>query len=282
VAPSEGTRNVVSLSGHLDLVCAARAGGSTYIAAQSFAAPFHLSKAYWNDGILLVHVVNQTAGYFGGDTLAVRATVESGASVLLSSPSAARFHPSSGREVRLDQRFEVRAGGFLDVFPEITIPQRDFRARQDTQIHLDPGGEMLFLETLAPGRVASGETFAFDRFSWRTDVQLGGKLIHRERATLESKGKGLAGLRAFGPAGYYAGLLVISPKTETWTAETAREIAALGEGLSAHLGASRLSAGGWSVRVLAEDALALRAVLARVRAYVYQRLDRPLPGVRRY
>ncbi len=266
------------LRGNFQLACAARADGSTHVARQAFAAPFHLSKTYWNEGILLVHVINQTAGLFGGDTMAAHVTVEPGASVLLSSPSAARFHPSAGRTVRLEQRLEIRTGAFLDVFPEISIPQRDSRAAQRTQIDVEPGGELLYLETLAPGRVASGETFAFTEFAWRTDVRLGSRLIHRERVRLAPGEKSLAPLRAFHPAGYYAGLLVISPKSEAWSVDFAHEIAAFGE----HIAATRLPAGGWSIRALCADALTLRRTLERVRACLYQRLDRPLPDPRRY
>jgi len=266
------------LQGNFQLACAARADGSAYVARQAFAAPFHLSKTYWDDGILLVHVINQTAGLFGGDTLTAHVTVEPGASVLLSSPSAARFHPSAGREVRLEQRLEVRAGGFLDVFPEISIPQRDSRAAQRTRIDVEPGGELLYLETLAPGRVASGETFAFEQFAWRTEVRLGSRLVHRERARLAPGDKSLAPLRAFHPASYYAGLLVISPKGEAWPADFARDIATLG----GHVAATRLPAGGWFIRALCADALTLRRTLQSLRACLYQRLGRSLPDPRRY
>ena len=276
--PENNSHGEPGLSGHFELTCAARANGSTYLAHQSFAAPFHLSKTYWNDGILLVNVINQTAGLFGGDRLTTRIVIEPAARVLLSSPSAARFHPSAGREVRLEQQIEVRAGAFLDVFPEISIPQRDSRAWQQTQIDVQPGGELLYLETLAPGRVASGESFAFTQFAWHTDARFGGRLIHRERANLAPSDRSLAALRAFHAASYYAGLLVISPKSEAWPIDFAHEIAALGP----HVAATRLSAGGWSIRALSPDALTLRRTLHDLRACVYRRLERPLPDARRY
>ena len=71
----------------------------------------HLSKSYWDGEILLVNVINQTAGIFGGDRIMTHVIVQPGARVLLSSPSAARFHPSQGSESRLEQTFEIRAMG---------------------------------------------------------------------------------------------------------------------------------------------------------------------------
>jgi len=271
-----------ALSGDFQLVCSRRVDGTTYVSRQSFAAPFHLSKTYWNDRILLVHVINQTAGLFGGDVVKTSIVVEPGARVLLSSPSAARFHPSGGREVRIEQRFEIRAGGFLDIFPEITIPQRDSRAVQATRIEVEPGGEVLYLETLAPGRVASGETFEFSRFAWRTDVLLARRLVHRERSSLSPTDGSLAGLRALFPASYYAGLVVMSPCSESWGVDFSREVGALGEGKSAAIGATRLPAGGWSIRILADDAVTLRNAIGRLREILYRRLGRPLPDARRF
>jgi urease accessory protein len=231
--------------------------------------------------VLLVHAINQTAGLFGGDEMNVHVKVEPGASVLLSSPSAARFHPSRGREITLDQRFDVQAGARLDVYPEISIPQRDSCALQRTQFDVEPGGELLYLETVAPGRVASGEAFAFSRFAWRTDVRLAGRLIHRERTALTPGDVSMAGLRSFSPADYYGGLLVISPVSEKWEMDFAHEAGGLSrEGLA--VGATRLTAGGWSMRVLAADALRLRSAIARLRELVYAGLRRPLPDARRY
>ena len=75
-----------SLNGNLHLVCSASPERGTYLAAQSFSAPIHVSKAYWNGEMLLVNVVNQTAGIFGGDAITSHIVVEPGARVLLSSP----------------------------------------------------------------------------------------------------------------------------------------------------------------------------------------------------
>ena len=270
------------LSGNLHLVCAAHPDRGTFLAEQSFSAPIHLSKSYWDGHTLLVNVVNQTAGIFGGDSISSRVAVGPGARVLLSSPSAARFHPSHGRESRLDQAFAISSGGFLDVYPEISIPQRDSRSFQRTSIRLEPGAELLYLETLAPGRVASGETFAFDRYAWSTDVAVAGRLVHRERAAISPRDpSSVAGLRALHPASYYAGMLLISPIAESWATDFPHAVAKLSAGLAANIAASKLNAHGWSIRILAADSLALRESIRLVRELVYARLARALPNLRR-
>jgi urease accessory protein len=269
------------LSGNLRIVCASSPERGTYLAEQSFSAPLHLSKAYWNGEALLVNVINQTAGIFGGDRIMTHVVVQPGARVLLLSPSAARFHPSQGREALLEQNFDVACGGSLDVFPEIAIPQRDSRSFQKTMIRVERGGELLYLETLAPGRVASGEAFAFSSYRWSTDVSLAGRLVHRERATITPGGVSLAGITAFFPTSYYAGLILISPDSEGWTTDFAHRVAAIRKDDSIEVAASKLREGGWSVRVLARDSLSLRETILKLRQLIYGLLGKTVPDLRR-
>ena len=183
--------------------------------------------------------------------------------------------------MRLEQSFRVGAGAFLDVFPELSIPQRGSRSSQATVIDVERGGELLYLETLAPGRVASGESFAFARYAWRTDIRWAGRLVHRERADLMPGDSSLTGLKTLFPVSYYASLIVISPCSEAWGTDFAHEIGALDEEAAVRIGASGLCAGGWSIRLIAMDGLALRRSLERVRTVLYQRLKRPLAMARR-
>ena len=61
------TENAPALRGHLHLAAGMRANGETYLARQSFRAPFHLSKPYWDGHVLHVQLVNSTAGILAGD-----------------------------------------------------------------------------------------------------------------------------------------------------------------------------------------------------------------------
>jgi len=271
----------LALTGNLHLVFASDPLRGTFLAAQSFSAPMHLSKTYWNGETLLVNVVNQTAGVFGGDRIVTQVVVESGAHVLFTSPSAARFHPSHGREARLLQAFDIRAGGSLDIFPEISIPQRDSRSFQKTDIRIEPGGELLYLETLAPGRVASGETFAFARYSWSTDLRLADRLVLRERASITPHDSSLAGLTALFPASYYAGIVLISPASENWPPDFAHRVSTVGEANSLIVAASKLCSGGWSFRLLTRNSLSLRRGITGLRRLIYERLGRQVPDPRR-
>ena len=252
------------LCGHLDLVCAADAHGRTFIREQSFRAPFHLSKPYWDGHALIVQIVNPTAGVFAGDVLTSRVSVERGARLLLTTPGANRIHAMPSGRASLDQHFSVADGGWLEVMPELFIPQAQCRYRQRTSIDVAAGGEMFFVETLAPGRVARGENFAFTEIDWKFELRHAGRLIARERFVLQPSDESTAPLRRPFATGYYASCHVItaciSQDHEVW-----RAIHDISSG-NALVGVSRLVAGGSTIKILAADSIALTRTLRAVRS----------------
>src|SRR5882757_3267815 len=158
------------LQGHLHLVCALDTRGVSHLRSQSFRAPMHISKPHLDAETLVVNVINPTAGLLAGDEVKCDITVEAGARLVLTTPSAARSHRMRAGRAVLVQDFRVAAGGFLDVWPELFIPQAGTRYHQRTTAQVEAGGTLLLAEMLAPGRVASGEAFAYEWLRWETDV----------------------------------------------------------------------------------------------------------------
>src|SRR5476649_850599 len=101
-------------SGHLTLRAEARAHGRTALATQSFRAPFHVSKPYWDADTrtLLVQVVNPTAGILAGDRLESAIAVDAGAALLVTTPSASRIFQMKAGTAECRQHFTVAAGGW--------------------------------------------------------------------------------------------------------------------------------------------------------------------------
>ncbi len=277
--PLSDFRPPTFLHGHLDLTCAVRADGQTFIRAQSFAAPIHLSKPHLDEGVLVVNVVNPTAGLFAGDRIRVRVAVESGARVLLTAPSASRAHRAVSGDARVEQEFRVARGAWLESWPEMFIPQSGARYRQRTVVRVEEGGGLLLIEMIAPGRTASGEVFAFGELDWETELFLGGGKIARERYTLTPESPTLTAVRARFPEAYYASCLALSPRL-TQDSACWRHLHELHED-AAWVGVSALVRGGWAVRVLAEGSVALRKKIAAVRREIYAALGERAPGLRR-
>jgi urease accessory protein len=238
-----------------------------------------LSKPHQDEDTLVVNVVNPTAGLLAGDRVSYDVSVESGARVLLTAPSASRAHRIVEGDARMLQEFRVAAGGWLESWPEMFIPQGGARYRQQTTLRVEEGGGVLFIEMLAPGRTASGEVFAFAELDWEMELFLGEVKIARERYTLTPESPALAAMRAQFSEPYYASCFVVSPhlsaQSGCW-----RRIHDL-QHEAAWVGCSALGQGGWAIRVLAAGSIALRKTIGALRHEIYAALGRRAPGLRR-
>lgn len=258
---------MADFSGHLAIRAAARADGRTVLAEQSFRAPYHLSKPYWDTDArtLLVQVVNPTAGILSGDRLESKISVEGGASLLATTPSASRVFKMKDGRAECRQHFDVGAGGWLEVLPEPLVPHRGSTYHQVTQIDITPGGGLFFVDQLMPGRVAHGEAWEWSKLVLETTLRIGGELILRER--FDQTGaelKALSTLSGSGPTACFGNALLIgeAPADSSRWLDPVRALH--GEGL--WMGVSSLRRGGWSIKFVARDGLLLRATVKALRS----------------
>ncbi len=266
---------MAEFSGHLSLRAAARAGGRTVLAGQSFRAPYHISKPYWDAeaGVLLVQVVNPTAGILSGDRLESSIAVEPGAAVLVTTPSASRIFQMKSGVAESRQHFTVAAGGWLEVMPEPLVPHRGCSYRQVTRIDVEEGGELFFADLLMPGRVAHGEAWEWKRLCLESEVRLGGELILRER--FEQTGADLhelAQLAGSGSGACFGNAVLVTAPAEGEAGWREAVSALHGGGL--WIGVSPLRRSGWSIKLVAADSVKLRQGLRDVRRILTAHLPR--------
>lgn len=280
--PVVGGPSALAVSGGVELLCGADDSGRLLIKRQRFQPPVHLGKAYFDDesNTLLVHLACPTAGLLEGDELTCDVTIEKGGSLVLTTPGSTRAHFMRSGLAKVRQRFQIEDGGFLEFAPETLILQRASRLLQDTTVSLAPEAELLFLESIAPGRVASGEVFEFDEFTNRFRVEREGSPVVLERFRVRSDAPDSAPWRSAFPTPYYAAFHLFSPKLEEQLS-CRRAIHDLqSENLLA--GATRLHHGGWTVKLLAADSVTLRQAIAFTRQRLYEELGRVAPSFRRY
>lgn len=256
-----------SFSGHLSLHAAVREHGRTVLAAQSFRAPFHVSKPYWDTttGTLLVQVVNPTAGILAGDRLESAIAVQRDAALLVTTPSASRVFRMRSGDAECRQEFTVSAGGWLEVLPEPLVPHRGSRYRQVTRIEVEPGSQLFFVDQLLPGRIAHGEAWSWDRLCLDLSVRVAGELVLRER--LDQGGDELRALARFAGSGEtacFANAVLIDPGAGEASPPWRAELAALHRD-GVWFGVSALRRGGWSLKCVAPDSMRLRLTLREVR-----------------
>ena len=273
------------MTGHLHLTVVANpTTGRSFLGEQSHRAPMHVGKGHWDADarVLTVHAVNATAGLFAGDAVDWRVRVEAGARLRLVGPSATRVHRAARGgiettdEATATQVFTVDAGGWLEVWPELFIPQAGSRCRQTTRVGVARGGRLLFCEGLAPGRVAMGEAWAFRSLRWATDIVYDGWPVARERWRMQPAAQpaSTAGWRDAGTsmgtdAPFYGTVFLVAEGIDAaqpgW--QRLHDLPAEGERPTPlWIGVSRLPrAAGWMVKVLARDGAVLRRTLGLIR-----------------
>lgn len=156
----------------------------TILTHRSLGGLFHLSKTYWDHSMLLAQLINPTAGVFNGDEMLLEVDMQPNTKVSLISPSATRFYAMKSIGAKITQNFHVGKQAFLEYRPDYSIPHAQSKVSQSNHIYLEDQSRLFFIERFMPGRVATGEQFAFKAFSSQTKIYYKKKPIMIERMSL--------------------------------------------------------------------------------------------------
>jgi len=134
-----------------------------------------------------VHLHNVSGGVLAGDRLALDVEVEAGATAQITTTGATRLyrHREGAADSEHHSRFTVGEGALLEYLPDAVIPYAGSRHVQRTEIRLGRGATLFWWEVLAPGRLAAGERFAFERLRIHTEIHAGSRPVLRENFLLE-------------------------------------------------------------------------------------------------
>ncbi|MCX8496231.1 MAG: urease accessory protein UreD [Akkermansiaceae bacterium] len=267
-----------ALGGYLTLECARRENGTPFISRQDFRVPIHIGKGHVDEGALVLNLSNPTAGFFDGDRVDLDITVADGARLVLSTPAASRvYRTRSGKPAANFQNFTVGEGAFLEWIPEAFIPHADASYEQTTRILLAPSSSLLFFEWIAPGRVASGEAFAYQNLRWEMDLRIGGNLTARERFNLKPGDHSLSGLKAAFPKAHYLSLYASGEMTQHWPADAIDQL----NSATTLIGHGPLGGGVFVLRALCEDSRSTRKLLHDLRLLLYSTAKMSPPALGR-
>ncbi|MEP4077534.1 urease accessory protein UreD [Haloferula sp.] len=227
----------------------------------------HIGKPYWDGRTLLTQLINPTAGLFAGDRLDAGITLEDHASVLLSSPSACRLHTMEEGTTEVTQTFKLGADSWLEVLPDLLIPQASSHGSINTRIELHPTASVAFLDILAPGRIAHGESLAFSHFATALDITCEGLPLVRERARLTPSTDAWRLQSHNGEPAFVATLWLHLPKAENFD-ELLTSSESLFSESPIHAGATALGSHTGAIRLLTPCSLTLRKACLQLREHL--------------
>jgi urease accessory protein len=208
-------------------------------------------------------LLTTSGGLTGGDRITVDVAAGAGSRVTLTTQAAEKLYRAlpGDDDVRVEVRMRVGRDAWAEWLAQETILFENARLRRLFVADVEPQGRLLAVESVVFGRAAMrGEHFNSGLLhdAWR--IRRGGRLIWADATHLQGD---VAHLRAapfgFGAARACATLLYVAEDAE-------RQLAAVRERLQAYAGIGAATAfdGLLIVRLLADEAAALRAALMHV------------------
>jgi urease accessory protein len=259
--------------GLAELVAEKGPDGRTYLSRRRLRFPLRLTVPLYLDpavpGMAFVYLQNPTGGLFEGDDLAVSLRAEADAQVHLTTQAATKAYRAETGCARQRVELDVAAGAFLEYVPDPLIPHAGARVEQEVVASVEPGGSAIVAETVAPGRVASGEAFGYSSLSLTTRIVVDGVETAVDSLVLEPRAVDPRRPGILGDYAYLVSLFAIAPANAAeplaeWMAD---ELARVRGCLSAT--AVLPSGAGVLARVLAPSAIpagkALRAAWSAAR-----------------
>ncbi len=213
-------------------------------------------------GGVLVHLHNLSGGVLAGDQLHLDVIAGAHTSVQLTSTSATRIYrsPPQTPAARQSNYIQIKTGGLLEYLPDPVIPFAGARYQQHTTIELDTDAGLFWWETLAPGRTARGELFAYEQLQISLVISTQGKPLAIEQNKIEPQLRPPTSPPRLGPYTYTASFYIcrVGLQAHVWSS-LERTLSML---------AHQLSCPGetiWAVSTLVAHGLIVRALSCRGR-----------------
>ena len=276
-------KNTFSLNGGVKLGCRRNGNGISYLSSQRFSPPVHLSKPYFDEDTnsLLVNLSCPTAGLLSGDRMICDIEVSDQASMVVTTPGATRSHFMKRGIARVQQKFTIKDGSFLEFNPGTLILQKSTKLEQVTEVEVDEDAEILFVEKMLPGRIAHGESFVFQKFSNRLSIKIENKLVLLESFSLEPDNESVFAWKNSFSTPYYGSLYLVSPKLSDHLPCRDKIQSMKTENLLTGSSSLHRSAG-WMIKVLAGDPYEFKRAMKEIRNLIYEDIERKPTDFRRY
>jgi urease accessory protein len=164
-----------------------------------------------------VYVQNPTGGVFAGDRLETRVEAGPGARVHLTTQSATKLYRMDGSEARQTVEFTVGDGAFVEYGPDLMIPHAGSSLTQRVSVRLGKRASFIGVELIAPGRLARGEAFAYERVDLTFEAVDGRSELLVDTLVLEPSRRSPARRGLLGPRPYFGTFMVLAPDRDMET-----------------------------------------------------------------
>jgi urease accessory protein len=220
--------------------------------------PLRVIRAFESgDGAALVHLHNVSGGVLGGDCLELTVNLAPDTAAQLTTTSATRLYKTARGKAPAMQINKIIVGpnALIEMVPDALIPFAGCSYIQHTQIELSDGAGLFWWETVAPGRKASHERFAYDLLDLRLKLSTPQRPLVLEHIRVQPQLVKVGSPARLGPYDYFTTFYIckVGTSSETWLALEHD----LGE-LAIQLSQPNTTL--WAVSTLTSDGLVIRGL----------------------
>ncbi len=270
-------------NGALDVAFECGGDRRTVIGGLYSCAPLHAQRALHHDegspDMAHLYIMSASGGILQGDRYRIDIALKAGAMAHVATQGATRIYSMNANIATQDIRIRLDGDAYLEFVPDQIIPYRNSRFYQRTSVDVHDSATAVCSEIIAPGRVAMGESFAYDvcflRFVVAGD---GGVPVFIDTANLEPKSRDPRSLGILGGHTVMGSAYIITP---------GHNLAVLEEKIGGIMSASGGITGGFSrmggdsgilVRILGDETECVRDAVWQVTGAVREAVTGAAPS----
>jgi urease accessory protein len=140
--------------------------GRTVVKEQYSRVPLFTQRALYLEESLpsmaYIYIISPSGGILQGDRYRMDIVLKNKACAHITTQGATRVYRMDRNYATQIVNVEVDEDSYLEFVPDQIIPFRNSRFYQTVNLKIHDKGTMIYSEMIAPGRVASGESFQYD------------------------------------------------------------------------------------------------------------------------
>ena len=137
----------------------------TVMAESFFRVPLQVMKPRYDEsGFTCVYLLSPTGGVVQGDDYQIEVTLAADTYVTLTTQAATKVYAMPLQGATQSMWIRVGKDAIFEYLPDSTILFRDANFSQGISLFLERGAKVVLQEIVMPGRLACGETLAFEQY----------------------------------------------------------------------------------------------------------------------
>lgn len=213
------------------------------------------------------YLLNPGGGYLDGDCYRMEITAEKQARLTLTTQSATKVYKTPKNYVLQEVELHLKEGSYLEYLPDPLIAFQQARFTQKTVVRMERTSTLFYSDILTPGWSPDDRNFSYEQLRLITEVYVDDELAVFDHIKLEPALQKMDALGSMEGYTHLGSILAVRENiTQNFVNQLYQEVAE--SEMDCKIGISRLSIGGFTVRVLANQTQVIERIIGRCHHFV--------------